>query len=270
MGNVLAAYHREFDWLIAIASMLCAVMLQIAVNLANDYFDYKSGVDTDERLGPTRVTQQGLLSPTAVRNAMILCLVIAVAIGQYLIYVGGWPIALLALFAVLGALGYSGGPYPLASHGLGELAAFIYFGLVAVVGSYYIQVGDTSVAAWLLGSALGCLNAAIMLVNNTRDHATDVKAHKRTLVVRIGVDASTTLYQAMLATPFLLTCLGWLLGLLPGTTPAACVIAVPLAIGLGKQFAVTTGAALNPLLGKTAMATMAYSGLTAIGLVFAL
>lgn len=113
--------------------MLCALLLQIAVNLANDYFDFKSGIDTEERLGPVRVTQSGLLDPSKVRNAMIACLLLALLVGSLLIYHGGWPIAILAAASILGALGYSGGPYPLASHGLGEVAAFIFLDRKSVV-----------------------------------------------------------------------------------------------------------------------------------------
>ncbi|USD36735.1 MULTISPECIES: 1,4-dihydroxy-2-naphthoate polyprenyltransferase [Ferrimonas] len=270
VGNVLAVYHQDFSWLVAIASMACAVLLQIGVNLANDYFDFKSGVDTDERLGPTRVTQQGLLSATSVRNGMILSLTLATLIGQYLIFVGGWPIAGLALFALAGALCYSGGPYPLASHGLGEIAAYIYFGLVAVVGSYFIQTGTTDSSAWLLASAVGLLNAAIMLVNNTRDRSTDIKAGKRTLAVRLGLERSQLLYQMLIASPYLMVTLGWLMGLLPGATVAACAISIPMAKALATEFAHTQGAALNPLLGRTAKLTMFFSGLASGGLLMAL
>ncbi len=270
VGNVLAFYHQDFSALVAFASMVCAVLLQIGVNLANDYFDFKSGVDTDERLGPTRVTQQGLLSASAVRNGMILSLTIATLIGQYLIFVGGWPIAFLALFALAGALCYSGGPYPLASHGLGEIAAYVYFGLVAVVGCYFIQTGTTDASAWLLASAVGLLNAAIMLVNNTRDRTTDIKAGKNTLAVRLGLERSQLLYQMLIAAPYLMVTLGWLMGMLPGATVAACAASIPMAKALAMEFASTEGAALNPLLGRTAKLTMIFSGLASGGLLLAL
>lgn len=133
VGNALALSLTQFSWLIAATSMLCALLLQIAVNLANDYFDFKSGIDTEERLGPVRVTQSGLLDPSKVRNAMIACLLLALLVGSLLIYHGGWPIAILAAASILGALGYSGGPYPLASHGLGEVAAFIFLDRKSVV-----------------------------------------------------------------------------------------------------------------------------------------
>ncbi|WP_076408283.1 1,4-dihydroxy-2-naphthoate polyprenyltransferase [Shewanella sp. UCD-KL12] len=268
VGNILALQLEQFTFIIACTSMLCALLLQIAVNLANDYFDFKSGVDTDERLGPVRVTQSGLLAPEKVRNAMVLCLILALIVGSSLIYHGGWPIAFLAAAAILGALGYSGGPYPLASHGLGEVAAFVFFGLVAVVGSYFLQAGETSTAAWILGCAIGSLNAAIMLVNNTRDIDTDLKAGKQTLAVRIGIGQARVLYQAFVYMPFALIIGGFFLGFLPGMPVLIAGLALIFARRLNNDFSVTSGEALNPLLGRTAKLTMIFSGLFSLGLLF--
>ncbi|QYJ91293.1 1,4-dihydroxy-2-naphthoate polyprenyltransferase [Shewanella halotolerans] len=269
VGNALALSLTQFSWLIAATSMLCALLLQIAVNLANDYFDFKSGIDTEERLGPVRVTQSGLLDPSKVRNAMIACLVLALLVGSLLIYHGGWPIAILAAASILGALGYSGGPYPLASHGLGEVAAFIFFGLVAVVGSYYLQAHDTSVAAWILGSAIGLFNAAVMLVNNTRDIPTDAKAGKHTLAVKIGEGQARVLYQALVYLPFALVIGGFLLGTLPGLPVLLGGLSLVLARKLNSEFSQTSGAALNPLLGRTAKLTVIFSALFSLGLALA-
>ncbi|MFV7769674.1 1,4-dihydroxy-2-naphthoate polyprenyltransferase [Shewanella marisflavi] len=269
VGNALALSLTQFSWLIAATSMLCALLLQIAVNLANDYFDFKSGIDTEERLGPVRVTQSGLLAPNKVRNAMVACLVLALLVGSLLIYHGGWPIAILAAASILGALGYSGGPYPLASHGLGEVAAFVFFGLVAVVGSYYLQANDTSIAAWILGSAIGLFNAAVMLVNNTRDIPTDTKAGKRTLAVKIGEGQARVLYQALVYLPFALIIGGFLLGLLPGLPVLLGGLSLVLARKLNSEFSQTSGAALNPLLGRTAKLTVIFSALFSLGLALA-
>ncbi|WOT04170.1 1,4-dihydroxy-2-naphthoate polyprenyltransferase [Shewanella youngdeokensis] len=265
VGNILALQLEQFSWFIAFTSMLCAVLLQIAVNLANDYFDFKSGVDTAERVGPTRVTQSGMLSPTAVRNGMIFCLVLALLVGSFLIMHGGWPIALLALAAVLGALGYSGGPYPLASHGLGEIAAFVFFGLVAVVGSYFLQATETSTNAWLLGAAIGFLNAAIMLVNNTRDMDTDIKAGKKTMAVRVGLAQARIFYQSFIYLPFAIIIAGFLMGVIPGLPVLFAGLAFIVARNLCRDFNDVTGAELNPLLGRTAKLTMLFSGLFSLG-----
>ncbi|MCG9696191.1 1,4-dihydroxy-2-naphthoate polyprenyltransferase [Shewanella sp. Isolate11] len=270
VGNVLAFNLESFSWLIALTSMLCAVLLQIAVNLANDYFDFKSGIDTQERIGPLRVTQSGLLAPHKVRNAMILCLLLALAVGSLLIHHGGWPIAILAAASILGALGYSGGPYPLASHGLGEVAAFVFFGLVAVVGSYFLQAQDTSTSAWVLGSAIGLFNAAVMLVNNTRDIDTDKKAGKFTLAVKIGEDQAKVVYQALVYLPFALIIGSFLLGILPGLPVLLSGLSLILARKLNQQFSVNSGETLNPLLGQTAKLTVIFSALFSIGFVFTL
>ncbi|WP_025820000.1 1,4-dihydroxy-2-naphthoate polyprenyltransferase [Shewanella marina] len=265
VGNMLAIANEKFSWLIAITSMLCAVLLQIAVNLANDYFDFKNGIDTEERLGPTRVTQSGMIAPEKVRNGMILSLVLAVLVGFYLISHGGWPIAILAVATVLGALGYSGGPYPMASHGLGEIAAFVFFGLVAVVGSYYLQAATTDIDAWLLGSAIGFFNAAIMLVNNTRDIATDTKAGKKTLAVRIGEPQAKMLYQAFVYLPYVLLIGGFLMGVLPGAPVLLAGLSLLIARKLAVLFSEQSGQALNPILGQTAKLTMIFSLLFSVG-----
>lgn len=267
IGNMLALQLTQFSWLIAAISMLCAVLLQISVNLANDYFDFKNGIDTAERLGPVRVTQSGMIAPDTVRNAMILCLLAALLVGSYLIWHGGWPIAILAAASILAALCYSGGPFPLASHGLGEVAAFIFFGLVAVVGSYYLQAGETTLTAWLLGSAIGFFNAAIMLVNNTRDITTDTKAGKNTLAVRIGEAQAKVLYQSLLYLPFGIIIAGFLLGALEGWPVLLAGVSLVLARNLSKDFRDNSGEALNPILGKTAKLTMIFSALFSAGLV---
>lgn len=271
VGNVLALNHTylsvqtEFSLTVALLSLCCGLLLQIAVNLANDYFDHQSGVDTHERLGPLRVTQAGLIKPNTMRNAMIMALILAFLVGTYLIYLGGVAIGLLAAACMLAVLGYSGGPYPLASHGLGELTVFIFFGLVAVVGSFYLQSGTTSLEAWLLGAAIGLLNAAIMLVNNTRDMVTDAHAGKRTLAVRIGLAQSRILYQTLVYLPYGIIISAFLLGYLPGLAVLLAGLSLLFARRLSRQFHQLNGAELNPLLGQTALLTVIFSLLFSLG-----
>ncbi|QSX38357.1 1,4-dihydroxy-2-naphthoate polyprenyltransferase [Shewanella sedimentimangrovi] len=270
VGNALALGLESFHVGIAIASLVCALLLQVAVNLANDYFDFKHGIDTEDRLGPVRVSQSGLIAPHKVRLAMIASLLAALAVGGILIWHGGLPIALLAAASILAALGYSGGPYPLASHGLGEVAALVFFGWVAVVGSYFLQAGHTSLDAWLLGTAIGALNAAIMLVNNTRDMVTDERAGKRTLAVRLGEAQAKVLYQALLYLPFGIIIGGFLMGLLPGWPVFLAGLSLIIARRLAREFAELSGAALNPLLGRTARLTLIFSLLFCAGLLIVL
>ncbi|MBB1267884.1 1,4-dihydroxy-2-naphthoate polyprenyltransferase [Shewanella sp. SR44-3] len=265
VGNVLALGVEGFSLLTALITLGCGLLLQISVNLGNDYFDSVSGVDTHERLGPLRLTQAGIIAPKQMRNAMIASLISAFLVGFYLIVIGGWPIGLLAAASILAALSYSGGPYPLASHGLGELTVFIFFGLVAVVGSFYLQTGITSQEAWLLGAAIGSLNAAIMLVNNTRDMSTDAKANKRTLAVRLGQSQARVLYQTLVYLPYAIIICAFLLGFLPGIAVILCGLSLLYARKLSLHFHELSGAELNPILAKTALLTFVFSVLFSLG-----
>lgn len=267
VGNCLALDLPQFSIFIAIVSTLCAVLLQITVNLANDYFDFKHGIDTAERIGPTRVTQSGLLSEKAVRNAMLTSLMLAIIVGVILVNHGGLPIAILAIVTIIGAMSYSGGPYPMASHGLGEISAFVFFGLVAVIGSYYLQANTMIINAWILGAAIGFFNAAIMLVNNTRDIHTDIKANKKTLAVKIGENAAKSLYQVLIYLPYVLIISGFLMGAIQGLPVLLASLSIIVAKKLSHDFAQSSGIELNPLLGRTAKLTMIFSLLFSLGLI---
>jgi 1,4-dihydroxy-2-naphthoate octaprenyltransferase len=270
LGNMLAIGLESFSVTIALLCLCCGLLLQISVNLANDYFDDVNGIDTHERLGPVRVTQAGLITPSAMRKAIASGLIAAFFVGAYLIFMGGWPIGLLAAACILAALCYSGGPYPLASHGLGEVTVFIFFGLVAVVGSFYLQSGTTDVTSWLLGAAVGLLNAAIMLVNNTRDIDTDAKAGKRTIAVRMGQGQARVLYQTLVYLPYGLIISAFLLGYLPGLPVLLAGLSLVIARNLSRQFHELSGAALNPILGKTALLTVFFCALFSLGWYLAL
>lgn len=186
VGAALAAFRDQFAPLPAAAALVGALLIQIATNYANDYFDFVKGADTEERVGPTRVTQAGLLTPAAVRNAMIGTLVAALGVGAYLVAVGGWPIVWIGVASLVCAVAYTGGPFPLAYHGLGDLFVFVFFGLIAVAGTVYVQVGSFPPEAWLAGAGIGAMSTAILVVNNLRDLETDRRAGKRTMAVRLG------------------------------------------------------------------------------------
>ena len=147
----MAITDNHFAWLPAAAALMVALLLQIGVNLANDYFDYVKGIDTENRLGPARVTQSGLIPANRVKSAMLLTIGISLRPGVYLLFVGGWPVLLIGIACICAALAYSGGPFPLASHGLGDLFVFIFFGLVAVCGTYYVQAGHLTRMVLLMG-----------------------------------------------------------------------------------------------------------------------
>lgn len=177
---------KALNGLIATLTILCALVLQIASNLANDYLDALRGVDNHTRLGPTRVTSSGLISLTSMKNALIFALVIAFSLGIYLMYVGGPFIMVIGLLSLYFAYGYTGGPFPLSYNGLGEIAAFIFFGVIAVVGTTYLQTHNISRLALILGMGPGFISACILAVNNLRDIVSDADTNKRTLAVRFG------------------------------------------------------------------------------------
>ena len=190
LGTGLALGRGGFSALPALAALVGALLIQIGTNLANDYYDFVRGGDTEARVGPTRVTQAGLIPPPTVRNATFLVLGLALLLGVYLVWVGGLPILVLGLASLVCALAYTGGPYPLAYHGLGDLFVFLFFGLVAVAGTFWVQALSFGPEVLLAGAGMGAFNTAILVVNNLRDLETDAAAGKKTLAVWLGHSGS--------------------------------------------------------------------------------
>lgn len=186
LGTALATSETEIHYGIFFSALICAMSLQIAVNLANDLFDSLSGVDTSHRLGPIRALQSGLLSVSAITTGLGLACAVAMLSGLYLAIEGGWWILLFGGFSMLGVFAYSAGPFPLASKALGEVTVLIFFGWVSVLGSFYLQTGTISIAVFAFATSAGLYSSAIMLVNNIRDIATDQQAKKYTLAVALG------------------------------------------------------------------------------------
>ncbi len=192
IGSALAYDRAAFDLLPALAALFGAVMIQIGTNFANDYFDFKCGVDSGERLGPLRVTQAGLVSPNTMKLATAVAFLLATAAGAYLVWHAGWPILVIGLLSILFGVLYTAGPSPLSRNGLAELFVLIFFGPVAVCGTYYVQVlsfgrDAATLAAIIAGLAPGLFSVAILAVNNLRDIDNDRRAGKRTLAVRFGL-----------------------------------------------------------------------------------
>ena len=267
VGTAMAIADKHFAWLPAAAALTVALLLQIGVNLANDYFDYIKGIDTRDRLGPPRVTQSGLIPAKQVKTAMLIAIILSVVPGLYLASVGGWPIILIGLFCFAAALAYSGGPFPLASHGLGDLFVFIFFGLVAVGGTYYVQALQITPMVWLMGAIQGLLITAILVVNNLRDIQTDRRSGKRTLAVMIGERGSRIEYLLLLSSAYAIPFILWLVGrssvwvILP-------VLSLPLAISLTRLIWKSAGGpVLNQALASTAKLALVYSLLLSIGLI---
>ena len=270
-GTGFAAADGVFAQMPALAALAGALLIQIATNLANDYYDFKKGGDTAERLGPVRVTQAGILPPDAVFRGMVLTLALALPAGVYLVAVAGWPIVVVGLLSMLMGVCYTGGPYPLSYHGLGDVFVFVFFGPVATATTYYVQAQTWSPGAILAGAGLGALSTAMLVVNNLRDRETDGAAGKRTLAVRFGDPFTVSQYFACLAAaataPVVgVAAMGWspltflsLAGLLP-CVPAArrvlSVLAAPDALDRRT---------LNPALGMTARGVAFYGAGLGVG-----
>lgn len=198
IGTALSFDARQFQPLLTCCIFAFAILIQVTTNLANDYFDYKKGADGPDRLGPKRALQSGLIGTSAMRTATIGAFLLAALCGSYLVMQGGPVMLCIAIVSLLLSLGYTGGPFPLAYQGLGDLFVFIFFGLVATAATYYLQAGIFSYEALAAGCALGCLSTAMLVVNNIRDINSDRRARKLTMAVRFGIRFSEWEYVALL------------------------------------------------------------------------
>ncbi|RYG24590.1 1,4-dihydroxy-2-naphthoate polyprenyltransferase [bacterium] len=263
VGSAHAYRVGHFVALPALAALIGALLIQIVSNLANDYFDFKKGADTEERLGPTRVTQAGLISEKGVLGGLVTCVLLAVLVGLYLVWVGGWPIVAVGVVSLICAIAYTGGPFPLGYNGLGELFVFFFFGPVAVAGTVYVQSLRWEPLAALAGVPIGLLCANILVVNNVRDVETDAKAGKRTLAVRFRRKFGENLY----AFDLLLAALSLLAYALTASATWALLAAPVLLLARPLLHALRTlrGKPLNPILGQTAQLELRFALAMAIG-----
>ena len=187
LGLFLAFDHNQsINFFIAILTLLCALLMQIGTNLVNDYFDHFSGVDSKSRLGPERVTSKGLLTPEDVKKGYLACFLISFLLGCFLMFVGGYPIIIIGLLSLLMAYTYTGGPFPLSHFALGELVAIIFFGPIAVWGTYFLQTKSFDTLPVLIGLGPGFIAGTLMSINNLRDRVNDKRASKITLAVLLG------------------------------------------------------------------------------------
>ena len=246
-------------------TLLCALLIQVGTNFANDYSDFVRGADTNARLGPVRVTQSGLLSQSAVRSGIIVAFGAAVLLGAWLVLVGGWPIIAIGVLSVLSGLAYTGGPFPLGYHALGDVFVFLFFGVIAVTGTAYLQSGEWSLYALALSIPVGLLVTNILVVNNLRDRETDIIAGKRTLAVRIGDRATRAQYAGFAALAYVVPVFLATIGdfeaalLLP-------ILTLPLAFVLVKRvLGGASGRELNPLLEQSGKLLLFFGVLLAIG-----
>ncbi|ELY58430.1 1,4-dihydroxy-2-naphthoate octaprenyltransferase [Natronococcus amylolyticus DSM 10524] len=280
VGVAIAIHEGVFAPLPALMAFIGAALIQIGTNFANDYYDAIKGADTADREGFTRVTQSGLIPAERVKLATVVTFGLAILSGTYLVYVGGVPILVIGLVSVLCGWAYTGGPYPLGYHGLGDLFVFVFFGLVAVVGTFYVQAaaqlepfittlpeGTVTREAILASLPIAGLSTAIIVVNNVRDRETDAETGKRTLAVRLGYRWSRLEYLALLGLAYLVPLWFWF-G--EGFGPAVLVplVTLPYAAMIGRTMLTRTdGEALNPALEQTGKLLALYAVLFAGGLV---
>src|SRR6478735_7013830 len=203
VGTSLAVSADEFDVAAFLCALFGALFIQVGTNLSNDYSDARRGADTEDRLGPVRVTAGGLVPPRQVLVATYVSFGLAVLCGIYLIVTAGWELLLVGAASILAGVLYTGGPRPYGYDGLGEVFVFLFFGVVAVAGSYFAQVEDLRWEAFALSVPVGLLAAAILLVNNIRDADTDRRAGKKTLAVRLGRSGARGLFVACIAIAYL-------------------------------------------------------------------
>ena len=204
VGSAVAWRHEAFRAGPALAALAGAVFIQIGTNLANDLFDFAKGADSPARIGPPRALAMGWLTPAAVRDGMIVSFAAAVVAGIYLVEVGGWPILAIGVASIAAGIAYTAGPYALAYMGLGDAFVFIFFGIVAVLGTYYVQAGGLDPEAALAALPVGALATAILVVNNVRDADSDRAVGKRTLAVLLGPRAARAEFGALLLCAYMI------------------------------------------------------------------
>lgn len=266
-GSALAWYDGSFQILPAIVALMVALLLQIASNVANDVFDFERGADTPERLGPVRVTQAGLLTPTQVKFGLGIIIGLAVLFGLYLATLRGWTVILIGAAAIISAVAYTGGPYPLGYHGLGDVFVFIFFGVAAVAGTYFVQAGSVSAAAWWMSVPIGLIVTAILVVNNLRDLENDRKAGKHTLAVRLGERGTKIEYVLCMGFAYLLLPLLVVMKIIPVGGLLAW-LSLPIAIRTLRVVLNQQGRPLNAALAGTGQTAFLFSIFFWVGLLF--
>ena len=268
VGTAVASLDRDIYWGLFAQVLIAAVLIQIGVNFANDLSDFRRGADTPQRLGPPRAVAQGWLSEREMLVGAALVFAAAILLGISLTLAAGWPILAAGAASCIAAVAYTGGPWPYGYHGLGDVVCFAFFGVVAVMGSGFVQIERLS---WELAAAaipVGCLVTAILVVNNLRDLETDRAAGKRTLAVLLGDRATRIEYAALVAAAFISTAIFAAAGVLPIWSLSA-LAAAPYGVLLSLNMldaAGFSGPALNPLLKQTARLHLLAGALLAVGI----
>ena len=265
VGSACAWHVGGFRWDAALAALVGAFLIQIATNFANDMFYFQKGADTEERLGPTRAAQAGLLTVGQLRRGIIVTFALAVGIGIYLTWIAGPAVIVIGLASMAAGLAYTGGPFPLAYNGLGDVFVLAFFGFVAVCGTAFVQALFVPDIAWAASVPIGALATAILVVNNVRDFEGDARAGKTTLVVRFGRQGGVREYAFLLVVAYATTVFMFLLG---WTSAWVCLPLVTIlwAARLFASVVSDRGVALNQTLAWTAKLLSLFGVLFAIGI----
>ena len=187
VGSAIAFNSSQFNMRIFFLTIFSAIFIQIGTNFANDVYDFINGADNDERVGPTRAVQANLISVNVMKYLTIIAFSLSIICGLPLVVKGGYPILLIGIISIISGYAYTGGPYPLGYNGLGDIFVFIFFGPIAVCGTFFLQLGYVSIESLISGIIMGCLSVTLLCINNIRDVDTDSNVGKRTIAVRFGV-----------------------------------------------------------------------------------
>ena len=267
VGTALAVWDDEFRAGAFVAALLGALFIQVGTNLSNDYSDARRGADTEDRLGPVRVTAGGLVPPQQVLMATSITFGLAVLCGIYLVAVAGPIVLAIGASSILAGVLYTGGPRPYGYEGLGEVFVFSFFGVVAVCGTYFVQAEELRWEAFALSVPVGLLASAILVVNNVRDADTDRRAGKKTLAVRLGRDRARALFAGMVYLAFPLALVPWLAGPLEAPVLLSW-LALPAAVPLVRTVRNhADGPTLNAALARTGAVQLAFCVLLGAGIV---
>lgn len=264
-GSATAYHEHLFRLGPALAAFIGALFIQIGANYANDVADFQKGADNVNRVGPTRVTQTGLLTARQVKFGAAMSFLVASLAGLYLLWVAGWVVVAIGVTSIIAALTYVGGPNPYGYRGLGDLFVFLFFGLAAVMGTHYVQAKSIDWLPFLGAVSVGSLAVAILVVNNLRDRETDAVAGKRTLAVMFGERAMEWEYRSLVLLAFACPIIGFALRLSEWTALLS-LLAFPLALRLWSKIATARGRDLNPVLGATAQLELVFGLLLSLGL----
>lgn len=266
VGTAVAVRESSFVWWVALLALVTALLLQIAANFANDAIDAKKGSDTADRTGPTRITAAGYVSYQQVMNATWITLALAMCSGIPLLFRGGWPFVALGIASLVCAVAYTGGPFPISYLGLGEIFVFLFFGLIAVTGTAYLQTGELTALSLLASIPPGAMIVGILIINNYRDREQDARVNKRTVAVRIGPKNTRIEYYLMLGltliSPFVFWALGWL-----NAWALLTLLSLPMFRQLVHQVQTLQGPPLNQTLGLTGKTALVHSLLLGAALI---